>query len=85
MRAEALAKLGCIGLNPTKHGRVVDCHAAIDQHAWPVTVVERELQRPTPRPKDDLCRELPTFNGSILLRIVCQTFAPGLPSLPAHH
>ena len=48
--AETLVELGCIGLHPTIHGRVVDCYAAIDQHALPVTVVDRELQIPTLRP-----------------------------------
>ncbi len=69
MRTVALVELGCIDLDPTKQGRVADCHAAVGQHAFPVTVVDQEL-----RP----------LNGSFLLRIVCQTFSPGLPSVPAH-
>src|SRR4051794_3027130 len=61
MRPDPLRQLGCISLDPTKDGGVVDRDAAVLQHELEIAVADREHQIPAHRPEDPPSRELPAF------------------------
>lgn len=54
---------------------MVYLHSPIREHALETTIVERELQVPAHRPKNDLHRELPTLERVLVLSLQYQSIA----------
>src|SRR3984885_5217010 len=75
MRADALFKFRCVGLDPSEDRRVVDLDAAIEQHELQITVADGN-QIPSRGPKDHLGCELAP------LEAITQTHSDARPIVP---